>query len=61
MTDWHQVSTCPLNEYVLLWCDGFVIIGYQFAPGKFSQRQERKRHEIFHVTHWATLPEGPEQ
>ena len=57
--NWHPVATCPIGHYVMLWC-GFHVIGYQFDRGKFSEHHARSRHEIFHVTHWSPLQDGPE-
>lgn len=56
---WLPIETCPMCQYVFLWCDGFCVIGYQFKRGKFTEHHERERHEIFHVTRWMALPDGP--
>lgn len=56
---WQPIETAPLNEYVLLWLDGFHCIAYQFAPGKFTEHHERKRHEVVQATHWMPLPAPP--
>ena len=61
MSEWQPVETCPMEQYVLLWCDGFCWIGYQFEKGKFADNAMRKRHEVFHVTHWMALPDGPKE
>lgn len=71
MTSWQPINTAPLETPVLLWwrpvgenkfAEACVIgtVSVHMA-GEWWNGQTGTYQDLWHVTHWTPLPDGPEE
>lgn len=65
--DWKSEISAPLDTAVLVWADGEVAVAHKtlYANGTScwwidNSHGYNEDGEIYFVTHWTELPEGPD-
>lgn len=65
--EWQPESTAPLDKAVLIWAEDEVAVAHKtlYNTGDISwwidnSHGYNEDGEIYGVTHWAELPEGPD-